>query len=106
MNEDHKRDEREALSRFLAAWEGRAEIAGIDPGDWDSPDVRGELTDRRRFGMEIVTVTDAGLAHAEAVLNEKLRPELEAEATAASLSVVFALGFQEWQESRLADRDV
>jgi hypothetical protein len=104
VNEDHKSDEREALERFRSAWEGRDEITSVDPGNWDSPDVRGMLTDDRPFGMEVVTVTDQGLAHAASLLKDKLKPELEAAVTAASLNGTLALCFGEWQERPLADR--
>jgi hypothetical protein len=48
-------------------------------------------------------VADRSLAHARSVLEDKLRPELEAAATAASLSGTFGLCFGEWQERPLAE---
>jgi hypothetical protein len=105
MNEDEEQSEEQAaVDYFRSSWEGRDAIANIERAAPPAPDFVGTLTDETSFGLEVVTVTDEGLARAESVLNEKLRPELEAAAQAASLSVVFALGFQEWQESRVADR--
>jgi hypothetical protein len=103
MNQDHKADERQWVERFRAAWEGRDEIASIDAGD--APDFAGTLADGRPFGLEVVTLTDQGLAHGGSVLNDKLMPELEAAATAAGVNAIFALHLGEWQERPLGDRD-
>jgi hypothetical protein len=102
MNPLHKPDEDKLLRLFRRVWAGAGQIASAEIKD--APDVRGVLVGGRRFGMEIVTLTENSRAQSDGVLHGSFTRELEVACAAEGINASFGLNLGDWQAERLVDR--
>ncbi len=98
----HKPEEERLLALFRRVWVGREEIA--DAKVLDGPDVQGTLVDGRRFGMEIVTLTEEKRKASDDALRDWFAPELEAACAAAGISASFVVGVYDGLATRFVEK--
>ncbi len=101
-NRRQQLEEEEILQTFRRVWAGAPGIASAEIGD--APDVRGVLFGGRRFGMEIVTLTNNARAQSDAALSGSFTSELRAACATAGIHGSFSLSLGDWQAGGLVDK--